>query len=155
MKGQQKAPVKETWVSRPRLRQALAASRALQVPDLASAVVVSNAYAPEHLILQTRQPRALLPSVSAAGSVFLGAWTPESLGDYGSGTNHVLPTGGAARYTGGVSVASFQKLMTVQEATPTGLAAVGPDTVTLAEAEGLRAHAQAVSVRLAALATSK
>ncbi|MEZ5440113.1 MAG: histidinol dehydrogenase [Lysobacterales bacterium] len=135
-------------------RQALEASRALQVPDLASAVVVSNAYAPEHLILQTRQPRALLPSVSAAGSVFLGAWTPESLGDYGSGTNHVLPTGGAARYTGGVSVASFQKLMTVQEATPAGLAAVGPDTVTLAEAEGLRAHAQAVSVRLAALASS-
>lgn len=132
-------------------RQALAASRAIAVADLPQAVSVSEAYAPEHLILQVAKPRALLPLVHNAGSVFLGAWTPESLGDYGSGTNHVLPTGGAARYSGGVSVASFQKMMTVQEASPGALAEVGPGIVTLAEAEGLRAHGQAVSLRLAAL----
>jgi histidinol dehydrogenase len=132
-------------------RQALASSRAILVADLEQALKVSNQYAPEHLILQTAQPRALLPQIRNAGSVFLGAWTPESLGDYGSGTNHVLPTGGAARASSGVSVASFQKMITVQQASAEALQAIGPEIVCLAEAEGLRAHGRAVSVRLARL----
>jgi histidinol dehydrogenase len=132
-------------------RQALASSRAILVADLEQALQVSNQYAPEHLILQTAQPRALLPQIRNAGSVFLGAWTPESLGDYGSGTNHVLPTGGAARASSGVSVASFQKMITVQQASAEALQAIGPEIVCLAEAEGLRAHGRAVSVRLARL----
>jgi histidinol dehydrogenase len=129
-------------------RQALAGSRAIRVIDLAQAVEVSNQYAPEHLILQTQRPRALLARVRNAGSVFLGAWTPESLGDYGSGTNHVLPTGGAARASSGVSVASFQKMITVQEASAQALQVIGPEIICLAEAEGLRGHGRAVSVRL-------
>ena len=90
--------------------------------------------------------------MQVAGSVFLGDWAPEALGDYCSGTNHVLPTGGAARYTGGLSVASFQIAMTVQEVGRAGLSAIGPCAVELANAEGLQAHGTAVSLRLEALA---
>ena len=78
----------------------------------------------------------------------MGAWSPESVGDYCSGTNHVLPTHGAARAWSGLSVASFQKAITVQELTPAGLAAIGPCAIALAQAEGLEAHARAVSIRL-------
>ncbi len=120
----------------------------VQVADLAQAVAVSNAYAPEHLILHVAAPRALLPLIESAGSVFLGAWSPESVGDYCSGTNHVLPTYGHARAWSGVSVASFQKQITVQELSPAGLRAIGPCAVTLARAEGLEAHARAVTLRL-------
>ena len=127
---------------------ALAQSRLIRVADLAQAAAVSNAYAPEHLILQVAAPRALLPLIDSAGSVFLGAWSPESVGDYCSGTNHVLPTDGHARAWSGVSVASFQKQITVQELSPAGLRAIGPCAVTLARAEGLEAHAQAVTLRL-------
>jgi histidinol dehydrogenase len=132
--------------------QALAASRAIQVQDLAQAVAVSNDYAPEHLILQVRAPHALLEAVHSAGSVFLGAWSPESVGDYCSGTNHVLPTDGHARAWSGVSVASFQKQITVQELDREGLRGIGPCAITLARAEGLEAHARAVSLRLELLA---
>jgi histidinol dehydrogenase len=131
-------------------RQALRASRAILVDTLEEAFALSNAYAPEHLILALREPRAWLNRVENAGSVFLGDWTPEALGDYCSGTNHVLPTGGAARAYSGVGVSSFQKTISVQEATPAGLSCIGPDAVTLARAEGLQAHARAVSLRLAA-----
>lgn len=130
--------------------KALGSSRAILVSDLAQAFAVSNDYAPEHLILQVREPRQWLPQVRNAGSVFLGAYTPESVGDYCSGTNHVLPTYGHARAYSGVSVASFQKSITVQELTREGLAAIGPCTMTLARAEGLAAHERAVSVRLSA-----
>lgn len=133
-------------------RRALASSRLIEVTSLDDAFEISNAYAPEHLILALRDARAWLPRVGSAGSVFLGDWAPESLGDYSSGTNHVLPTGGAARFTGGLSVASFQVAITVQEVDRAGLAAIGPDAVTLAAAEGLDAHANAVSLRLEALA---
>ena len=129
-------------------RHALAQSRLIEVADLAQAVAVSNAYAPEHLILHVAEPRALLPLIESAGSVFLGAWSPESVGDYCSGTNHVLPTDGHARAWSGVSVASFQKQITVQELSPAGLRAIGPCALTLARAEGLEAHAQAVALRL-------
>lgn len=130
---------------------ALSESRLVLVADLAEAMDVSNRYAPEHLIIQTADPRALMPDVESAGSVFLGEWTPESLGDYCSGSNHVLPTYGYARSYSGVSVASFQKQVTVQEATVEGLRAIGPCAATLAEAEQLEAHRRAVTLRLAAM----
>ena len=132
-------------------RKALAASRILLTRDLATALDISNDYAPEHLILALRDPRAWVDRVHRAGSVFLGDHTPETLGDYCSGTNHVLPTAGAARFTGGVNVASFQIAMTVQQATPAGLAQVGPCAVVLSEAEQLHAHQRAVTRRLARL----
>lgn len=132
-------------------RQALARSRLLRVATLEEAVRVSNAYAPEHLILNVREPRMWLDRVESAGSVFLGAWSPESMGDYCSGTNHVLPTYGHARALSGLSVDSFRKRITVQELTPAGIRAIGDDACVLARAEGLEAHARAVDVRLAAL----
>ena len=133
-------------------RRALAGSRLVQVETLAQAFGISNDYAPEHLILALRDPRAWLPRVQAAGSVFLGDWAPEALGDYCSGTNHVLPTGGAARWCSGLSVSSFQTAITVQEVDPRGLRAIGPCAIELAATEGLDAHRRAVSRRLEALA---
>lgn len=132
--------------------QALSRSRLIVVDGLEEAFRISNTYAPEHLILALRAPRAGLDQVQAAGSVFLGDHTPEALGDYCSGTNHVLPTNGAAHAWSGVSVASFQTFVSVQEATAAGVAAIGPCAVTLAEAEGLEAHANAVRLRLGAAA---
>lgn len=129
-------------------RQALAQSRLVHVADIDQAIAISNDYAPEHLILALREPRAWLRQVESAGSVFLGDWTPEALGDYCSGSNHVLPTGGAARGYSGLSVASFQKALTVQTATPEGIRATGPCAATLARTEGLLAHARAVEMRL-------
>jgi histidinol dehydrogenase len=133
-------------------RAALSASRLIRVATLADAFAISNRYAPEHLILAVREPRAWLDRVESAGSVFLGDWTPEALGDYCSGTNHVLPTNGAARAYSGVHVASFQNFVSVQSATRAGIAAIGPCAVTLADAEGLHAHANAVTLRLAGAA---
>ncbi|MDR6841077.1 histidinol dehydrogenase [Pseudoxanthomonas sacheonensis] len=133
-------------------RQALAESRLIKVETLEQAFAISNDYAPEHLILALREPRAWLDKVEAAGSVFLGDFTPEALGDYCSGTNHVLPTNGAAAAYSGVSVASFQNLVSVQSASRTGIAAIGPCAVTLARAESLDAHANAVVLRMEAAA---
>ena len=107
-----------------------------------------NEYAPEHLIISTGNPDAILRGVENAGSVFLGSWTPESAGDYASGTNHTLPTSGWARSSSGVSVDSFIKKITVQQITREGLGNLGPVIQTLAEAEGLEAHSYAVTVRL-------
>jgi histidinol dehydrogenase len=131
--------------------RALQGSRLLRVAALGTAFEIANRYAPEHLILALREPRAWLDLVRAAGSVFLGDWTPEALGDYCSGTNHVLPTGGAARAWSGLSVASFQLAISVQEASAEGLRAIGPDAEAIARSEGLDAHARSVSLRLAAL----
>lgn len=133
-------------------RKALSSSRLIQVDGLDEAFAISNAYAPEHLILALREPRAWLERVEAAGSVFLGDWTPEALGDYCSGTNHVLPTNGAARAWSGVSVASFQNFVSVQAASREGIATIGDCAVTLARAEQLDAHANAVVLRLKAVA---
>jgi histidinol dehydrogenase len=127
---------------------ALQKSRVLLVANPAEAVEIANRYAPEHLILQVADPRALLPRISTAGSVFLGAWTPESLGDYASGTNHVLPTYGWARACSGLGLADFLRSMTVQAATPRGLRKLGPVVERLALAENLAAHQRAVRVRL-------
>ncbi|HEY8521399.1 MAG TPA: histidinol dehydrogenase [Gammaproteobacteria bacterium] len=131
--------------------RSLAASCAILVDDLETGVEVANRYAPEHLILQVREPRRWLERVDAAGSVFLGPWAPESVGDYCSGTNHVLPTYGYARRQSSLGLADFMRSMTVQELTPEGLQHIGPTAVTLAELEGLDAHARAVTTRLAAL----
>ncbi|MEJ0040031.1 MAG: histidinol dehydrogenase [Gammaproteobacteria bacterium] len=133
------------------LERSIASSRCIVVPDMETAIAVSNDYAPEHLILQVRESRQWLPQIQNAGSVFLGQWTPEPMGDYCSGTNHVLPTYGYARAYSGLSVIDFVKRMTVQELTPDGLRSLGPTAVTLADLEGLDAHASAVSRRLALL----
>ena len=121
------------------------------VEDLGTAVGVANQYAAEHLILEVRAPRSLLPQIQSAGSVFLGTWSPEPMGDYCSGTNHVLPTYGYARAYSGLSVLDYLKRITVQELTPAGLLGLGPTAVTLARTEGLDAHAAAVTRRLDAL----
>lgn len=129
-------------------RESLVSARVVFVASLDQAAALSNAYAPEHLILNVRTPRELLPRIVNAGSVFLGAFSPEAAGDYCSGTNHVLPTGGCARAWSGLAVCDFQKRITVQELSAEGLRGIGDDIVTLAEAEGLQAHARAASLRL-------
>jgi histidinol dehydrogenase len=128
--------------------QALSNSRSILVPDIATALEASNAYAPEHLIIQTRNPRDNLPAVRNAGSVFLGSWSPESAGDYCSGTNHVLPTNGFARSFSGLGVDRFMRKMTVQELSEEGLQAIAPAIQALAGLEGLDAHAESVRRRL-------
>ncbi len=133
------------------LRQSIEHSRLILVDSLDTAFEVSNSYAPEHLIVQVRNARQWLPKVRNAGSVFLGAWTPETMGDYCSGTNHVLPTYGFARAYSGLSMTDFMKRMTVQELTDEGLRDLGPTAITIAQLEGLDAHANAVQVRLAHL----
>lgn len=133
------------------LEQSIANSRILVVENLEQAIEVSERYAPEHLIIDTRYPRAVLEQINNAGSVFLGRWSPEPMGDYCSGTNHVLPTYGYARSYSGLSVQDYTRRMTVQELTGRGLAELGPTAVTLARLEGLDAHAAAVEIRLAAL----
>ncbi len=130
------------------LDQALDNLRLVRVDSLHTAVDVSNRYAPEHLILNTEDADSLLERVTAAGSVFLGRWTPESLGDYSSGTNHVLPTYGYARAYSGLSVVDFMRRMTVQRASQQSLESAGRDAMRLAEAEGLDAHRMAVACRL-------
>ena len=134
------------------LESSVAAMRLIQVADLASAVELCERYAPEHLLIQTRAPRALLEHIHSAGSVFLGRWSPEPMGDYCSGPNHVLPTYGYARAYSGLAVSDFVRHMSVQELSIAGLQALGPVAATLAGMEGLDAHAAAVSRRLESLA---
>jgi histidinol dehydrogenase len=134
------------------LRESINHARLFIVDSLQSAFELSNAYAPEHLIVQVVKARDWLPSIRNAGSVFLGAYTPETMGDYCSGTNHVLPTYGFARAYSGLSLVDFQKRMTVQELSADGLRDLGPTAVTIAGLEGLDAHANAVQVRLRQLA---
>jgi histidinol dehydrogenase len=127
---------------------ALQNSKILVVDCLSTAVEVSNRYAPEHLIIQVDNPRTLLSSVRNAGSVFLGPWTPESVGDYCSGTNHVLPTYGYASTYSGLGVEQFMRFMTVQQVSRNGLQSLAPSILCLAELEGLDGHAAAVRRRL-------
>ena len=133
------------------IKDALTHSRAILVADLETALNVSNQYAPEHLILQVENPNELLDGVHAAGSVFLGPWAPESVGDYCSGTNHVLPTYGFARSYSSLGVTDFLRSMTVQSLTAEGLRNIGPIAERLAVLEGLDAHGRAVRERLDAL----
>lgn len=136
------------------IRQAIKKSLIVKVPNLEEAMKFSNEYAPEHLILHLADSPGAVKMVNNAGSVFVGAFSPESCGDYASGTNHTLPTYGYARQFSGVNTLSFQKHITSQELTREGLAKLGPIVVTLAEREGLEAHANAVRVRLSAMRKS-
>ena len=129
-------------------RAALENSVAVLVDSLVTAMAISNAYAPEHLILAVQDAEYVSRSVQHAGSVFLGHWSPESVGDYASGTNHTLPTGGHARAYAGVSLDSFVRKVTFQQLTRAGLEGIGEAVRVLAKAEGLNAHARAVSIRL-------
>jgi histidinol dehydrogenase len=133
------------------LAESVANMRLLIVDSLETAFAVANDYAPEHLLLQIREPRGWLGHVTAAGAVFLGSWSPESMGDYVSGPNHTLPTYGYAKAHSGLSLEDFQKRITVQELTPAGLKGLGPTAQILAALEGLDAHAAAVTIRLNAL----
>lgn len=120
-------------------------SAVIVCPSVDAAVDESNRLAPEHLVIYDR---SLLPMIQHAGSIFVGAGSPEAAGDYASGPNHVLPTSGAARIRGGLSAADFVKVISVQELTPDALRTLAPAITTLARAEGLEAHARSVEVRL-------
>ncbi|MCG9553015.1 histidinol dehydrogenase [Vibrio sp. Isolate31] len=135
--------------------QALASSLIIISESLTQAVAISNFYGPEHLIVQTKNPRELLPLLDNAGSIFLGDWSPESAGDYASGTNHVLPTYGYTKTYSSLGLADFSKRMTVQELSADGLKGLAPTVVTMAEAEGLDAHKRAVTIRVEKLNQAK
>ena len=143
----QSAPLSRSQI----LSASMNSMRLIVVDTLQTAFDIANEYAPEHLLLQITNPRSWLPRIVAAGAVFLGNWSPESLGDYCSGPNHTLPTYGYARSHSGLSLEDFQKRISIQELTPAGLRELGPTAQVLADLEGLDAHAAAVTIRLAAL----
>ena len=128
--------------------KALENSRAIIMNDVENAIELVNEYAAEHLIIAMKDATTIADKISNAGSIFIGNYSPESAGDYASGTNHTLPTNGYARMYSGVSVDSFVKKITVQELTPIGLQGIAATVIAMAEAEGLEAHANAVRVRL-------
>lgn len=128
--------------------QALQSSSLIYVADAAQMIAVCQAYAPEHLSVQLDTAAQLLPQLTNAGSIFMGHYTPESGGDYATGTNHVLPTYGFARNHSSLGLLDFYRRFTVQEVSPAGLQQLGEAVIQLAETEGLRAHARAVSIRL-------
>jgi len=130
---------------------ALKESRLIITKDIKQCIEISNRYGPEHLIIQTRDAANIVDNITSAGSVFLGDWSPESVGDYASGTNHVLPTYGYTATFSSLGLADFQKRMTIQELSPAGLLAIGKTVELMAQAEQLTAHKQAVTLRLAAL----
>ncbi|MBF8455871.1 histidinol dehydrogenase [Kaistella sp. G5-32] len=132
-------------------KSALENSRFILLKSIEEAIEMSDYYAPEHLILSVENPRNYILKISNAGSIFLGKYTPESAGDYASGTNHTLPTNGFAKNYSGVSLDSFVKKITIQEITKTGLQNIGKTIELMAEAEGLNAHKNAVSLRLKSL----
>ena len=128
--------------------RALENSRILVIPSLDTQVEFVNCYAPEHLIISMSEPWAVAERITASGSVFIGNYTPESAGDYASGTNHTLPTSGWARSMSGVNLDSFVRKITYQEITAEGIRALGKTIVTMAQAEGLDAHANAALIRM-------
>lgn len=132
-------------------RQSLSFGRMIIAQERLDIIDIINRYAPEHLIIQLRDPDTYVGAIRNAGSIFLGPWTPESVGDYASGTNHTLPTYGAARAYSGVTLESFIKYISIQKLTKKGLKRLGPVVERLAEMEGLEAHKRAVTLRLEAL----
>ena len=138
----------ELGVSRTPIREALRQSRIVVLDSREKMIGFANAYAPEHLIISMRDAWDVAAQITAAGSVFIGPWSPESAGDYASGTNHTLPTGGWARAYSGVNTDSFLRKITYQELSRKGLATLSPTVIAMAEAEGLGAHAAAVRVRM-------
>jgi histidinol dehydrogenase len=123
-------------------------SMAILVRDYKEMMLIVNAYAPEHLIISTSNANALAEKVINAGSVFIGSYTPESAGDYASGTNHTLPTNGYARSYSGVNLDSYLKRITFQEITREGLGIIGPAIEQMASAEELTAHQRSIAIRL-------
>ncbi|KAK4058514.1 trifunctional histidinol dehydrogenase [Microbotryomycetes sp. JL221] len=145
------AEIKKQALALPRadiIRKSIAHSLIINCKDLQQAIDVSNEYAPEHLILQLQNAADVVAKINNAGSIFVGAYSPESCGDYASGTNHTLPTAGWAKQYSGVSTLSFLKHITAQELSAEGLEKLGPVVETLAKAEGLNAHQMAVTIRL-------
>ena len=130
------------------IEKVLKNSNAVVLPDMGNAIDLVNDYAPEHLIISCRDPEAIADRIVNAGSVFLGNYSPESAGDYASGTNHVLPTNGYAKSYSGVSIDSFVKKITCQQITRQGLELIGNAVEQMAVAEGLDAHKNAISIRL-------
>lgn len=128
--------------------KALANSKAVWLKNMDEAVALVNAYAAEHLIISCKDDELVAEKITNAGSVFLGNYSPESVGDYASGTNHTLPTNGFARAYSGVSLDSFVKKITYQRLTKEGLTAIAPTVMTMAMAEGLDAHKNAVAIRI-------
>ncbi|MXP56164.1 histidinol dehydrogenase [Pantoea sp. Mhis] len=133
------------------IRQALINSRLIIVQDLQQCIEISNYYGPEHLMIQTQEPRKLLNYINNAGSIFLGDWSPESAGDYASGTNHVLPTHGYTTTYSSLGLIDFQKRITIQELTPEGLLNLSESIKCLAAAEQLEAHRNSITLRVVAL----
>jgi histidinol dehydrogenase len=129
-------------------KKSLDNSRIAVMNKLEEAIALVNAYAPEHLIISCREDEKIAERMTNAGSIFLGNYSPESAGDYASGTNHTLPTNGHARVYSGVSVDSFVKKITFQKLSKAGLQAIAPTVDAMAMAEGLEAHAEAVRIRL-------
>ena len=123
-------------------------AKSIVVSTDALAIDLINTYGPEHLIVCTKNEDYFIENIQNAGSVFIGHYTPESAGDYASGTNHTLPTNGYAKQYSGVDLMSFMKSITYQKITPKGLQGIGPAVELMAEAEGLIAHKNAVSIRL-------
>ena len=130
--------------------KALASSRIIICDNILKACEISNEYAPEHLILQVENPRSLLSNLRNAGSIFLGAWTPESVGDYASGTNHTLPTYGYAKTYSSLGLADYMRRYTVQELNQEALKNLSQTIIELTNAEGLMAHQRAVTIRMEA-----
>lgn len=137
------------------VRKSLEKSRFVVFDERDDIVGFANCYAPEHLIVSMRNPWETVDRINAAGSVFVGNYTPESAGDYASGTNHTLPTSSWARSCSGVNIDSYMRKMTIQEISSEGLQGLAPVIMEMAEAEGLQAHANAVGVRLSALSSSQ
>ena len=135
--------------------ESLSASRIVVLGGRKEMIEFANLYAPEHLIISLTEPYDALRGITAAGSVFIGNFSPESAGDYASGTNHTLPTAGWAASLSGVNTESFMRRMTVQELTPEGITALSPTIIAMAQAEGLDAHANAVKVRVESLNEEK
>ena len=128
-------------------KQALEHSYFLYVDNFSEAFAISNDYAPEHLLLQLNHAERYVEKVKNAGAVFIGAWMPETLGDYVTGANHVLPTNGMAKRYSGLSVNDFMHFISVQQATKKGFDTVADAAIELAQLEGLQAHGQAVAIR--------
>ncbi|QOI10998.1 histidinol dehydrogenase [Blochmannia endosymbiont of Colobopsis nipponica] len=145
-----KKEIEQQILSLPRykiIRQSLSNSSLIITKNLKECVAISNNYAPEHLIIQTRYPRSLMHDITNAGSIFLGDWSPESAGDYASGTNHILPTYGCTTTKSGLNLTDFQKRITVQQLSKEGLLKLAPTIKILAQSEKLIAHKRSVTLR--------
>ena len=130
------------------IEKSLEESRIIVFEEREKIIAFANRYAAEHLIISLENPWEAVEEITAAGSIFVGNWSPESAGDYASGTNHTLPTSGWAHSCSGVNIESFIRRITIQELTREGIGSLAPVIIEMAEAEGLQAHAEAVKIRI-------